>query len=149
MSAAQWALLFPSFTTRLGGYVGVCRKGHQKPLRSQALISIPCSLFGVPHPEEPLGSLAHPRLVGGSWRSHSPAGCSSAQGTLWPFFPHYSCVRQLLITCIKVHLWSIMKWSCAANGLVHQTSPLLFHSMKKRMYFLIGQGFFNFSHNVF
>lgn len=132
MSAAQWALLFRSFTTRLGGYVGVCRKGHQKPLRSQALISIPCSLFGVPHSKEPLGSLAQPRLVGGSWRSHCPADCSSAQGRLWPFFSHYSCVRQLLITCIKVHLWSIMKWSCAANGLVHQTSLLLFHVLEKK-----------------
>lgn len=125
MSAAQWALLFPSFTTRLGGYVGVCRKGHQKPLRSQALISIPCSLFGVPHSKEPLGSLAQPRLVGGSWRSHCPADCSSAQGRLWSFFSHYTCVRQL-------HLWSIMKWSCAANGLVHQTSLLLFHVLEKK-----------------
>lgn len=135
MSAAQWALLFPSFTTALGGDVGACRKGHQNPLRTQALISTQCSLFGVPHPEEPLLSPAHPWLVGGSWRSHFPAGCSTAQTTLRHFFPRYSRARQLLITCNKVQLWSIMKWSCAAKGSVYQTSLLLFHVLKKRIYF--------------
>lgn len=114
MSAAQWAPLFPSFTTRLGGDAGVGRKGHQNPLRTQALSSIQCSLFGVPHSEEPLCSPAHPWLVGGSWRSHFPAGCSGAQAALWHFSPHYSRARQLLITCNKVQLWSVMKWSCAA-----------------------------------
>lgn len=145
MSAAQWALLFPSFTTALGGDVGVCRKGHQNPLRTQALISTQCSLFGVPHPEEPLLSPADPWSVGGSWRSHFPAGCSAAQTTLRHFFPRYSRARQLLITCNKAQLWSIMKWSCAAKGSVHQTSLLLFHVLKKRIYFVIGPFFSTFS----
>lgn len=137
MSATQWTLLFHPFTTRLGGYIIGCSKGHQHP------ISKWCCWAAWRTPSWCNTSRGAPALLSSSrtccfmWEAMPglvpcQTGGVAGGGTFLPAAPSHGqyygtfpLVAVMQGNCSiphnKLQLAGIMKWSRATNSSVHLT----------------------------